>query len=1024
MRISIIITLIFVQFCTYVSAQGVPNFCNIADPFCSNVQGGVTFPASTNSLDAEFGPDYGCLGTQPNPAWYYLQIATSGDIEITMFSTPAEDIDFIIWGPFSSLANICDPASLSTPNIVDCSYSGSDIEIGYITGAQVGEFYMFLITNFSDNPCNINFNQTDGTGSTDCAVLCDISSVSVNVGQCDPATNQYTITGTVNFSNAPSSGTLNVTNSAGGSVSLPVTGSSQTYSFTGLSANGAAGTITATFSADATCTLTSNYTAPPSCSACSVTASSTTPCVGGNIDLTASATGALPGATYSWTGPNGFTSSLQNPTIVGASVADNGAYTVTLTSGVCNSTSTVNVTVNPIPTTPSPSSSSPVCENGNLNLTVAAVAGASYSWSGPNGFSSTDQNPSINPVTLNQAGQYSLIVTVNGCPSLEGTTQVVVNAAPAAPTLTSNGPICEGLALQLNAAPNLLPTQTIAWTGPAGFTSTLQNPTIANAGLTNIGTYSASVTQNGCTSLAGTVDVVIVPTPATPTLTSNSPICENTTLTITPQAYAVPVTYSWSGPNGFTSTASSISFTNTQLIDAGVYSLIVTVQNTTCSSAIGNVSVVVNPAPQSNAGADISICPQVNGNIGSPPVPGVTYNWSPTTGLNDFTAANPIVNLTSTLPTNQIFTYTVTSTVQGCSSTDVVEVTLFPQPQAAIVAPAPQCFSGNAFSFVAGGQFPSNSTFLWDFGANSTPISSTAQNPSNVVFAFTGQQPVSLSITSNGCTSNLATTNAVVLPMPVANFVADKYEGCDPMYVRFTNLSESLNGTLTYQWDLGNGTSSNQTDPASVYSIPGSYNVRLKASSSNGCTDIYSINGMITVHPTPEAGFLITPGQNITIIDPTVKFEDFSVGATQVEYEIDVLDVLFDFNPSYTFTDTGAYFINQIVTNQFGCADTMTKEIVVDFGFKIFVPKAFSPNNDGKNDLFMAYGEDVNEFEFRVFNRWGQLMFTTYDVTSGWDGTIRNSGRLATNDLYIYAIKGTDKYGRQFEVSGTVNLIK
>lgn len=1006
-----------------VKAQ-VPNLCNIADPFCSNVQGGVTFPASTNSLDAEIGPDYGCLLTQPNPAWYYLQIADSGPIEITMFSTPGNDIDYIIWGPFSSLAGVCDPGALSASNIEDCSFSTASVEVGLIDNAITGEFYMFLITNYSNSVCDINFDQTGGTGSTDCSVLCDISAISVNVGQCDPATNLYTVNGTVNFTNAPTTGTLNVSNSSGGSVSLPVTGTSQNFSFTGLSANGAAGTITATFSEDATCTFTSNFTAPAACSSCSVTASSTSACVGGNIDLTASAPGALPGSTYSWTGPNGFTSNLQNPSITNATAANNGAYTVTVTSGVCTASSTVNVTLFAIPIAPTPSNSGPVCENGNLNLTTIAIPGATYAWTGPQSFTSSLQNPSINPVANNQAGQYSLTVTVNGCVSPAGATQVVVNPAPAAPTLTSNGPICEGVTLQLNSSPNLLPTQTIAWTGPIGFTSTLQNPTIAGAGLTNSGTYSAIVTQNGCSSLAGTVDVAIIQTPATPILASNSPVCENTLLTITPQAYPVPVTYNWTGPNGFTSTASSISTSNAQVADAGVYSLIVTVQNTTCSSAIGNVSVSVNQAPQANAGADISICPQVNGNLGSPATPGITYNWSPTTGLNDFTAANPIVNLTSLSPNNLILTYTVTATIQGCSSTDEVLVTLFPQPQASITAPNPQCFSGNAFTFVAGGQFPSNSTFLWDFGANATPSTSTQQNPSNVVFAFTGQQPISLTITANGCASNLASTNAVVLPMPVANFVADKYEGCDPMYVRFTNLSETLNGTLTYQWDLGNGLSSNLTDPASIYSIPGSYDVRLKASSSNGCTDIYAINGMITVHPTPEAGFLITPGQNITIIEPTVRFEDLSIDATQVEYEIDVLDVLFDFNPSYTFADTGVYIINQIVRNQFGCADTMTKEIVVDLGFKIFVPKAFSPNNDGKNDLFMAYGEDVNEFEFRIFNRWGQLMFTTYDVTSGWDGTIKGSGKLATNDLYIYAIKGTDKFGRQFEVSGTVNLIK
>ena len=1011
-------------FCSKLSAQGPPNLCEIAAPFCTNVQGGVTFPASTNSADAQIGPDYGCLFTQPNPAWYYLQIATAGPIEISMFSTPSEDIDFIIWGPFNSLAGVCAPGALNFLNIVDCSYSTASTEVGLIPNAQVGEFYMFLITNYSNQQTNINFNQTGGTGATDCSVLCDISGITLNVGTCDPATNLYNITGTVNFTNAPTVGNLVVTNSLGGSVNLPVGGTSQNFSFTGLTSDGASGSITATFSDDATCTFTANFTAPAACSQCAVTASFTSACSGGTISLTATPTGALPGATYSWTGPNGFTSNVQNPTIPAATAANDGTYTVTLTSGVCSSTSSVNVAVIPIPATPVVQNSGPVCENGTLNLTTPAVAGATYNWTGPNSYTSTSQNPTVNPVALTNAGQYSLTITVSGCTSAAGTTNVVVNVAPVAPTVTSNSPICEGAALQINSTPNLLPGQTISWTGPAGFTSNLQNPTIASGALINIGTYSAVVTQNGCSSIPSTIDVLIVPTPETPIINSNSPVCQFTPLNLSAQAYAFPVTYAWVGPNGFTSTSPTVNISSVQPTDAGLYSLVVTVQNTTCSSAAGSSQVVVNQAPQANAGADIQVCPGVSGNIGSPATPGAVYLWSPVSGLSDFTAANPIVNLPNLSGSDLTINYIVTASQNGCISRDTVVVTVFQQPVAAFTAPNPQCFAGNSFSFVAGGQFPANSTFLWNFGANASPSTSTQQNPAGVTFGSTGNQPISLIINANGCPSNMATANVTVLTMPVANFTADKFEGCDPMYVRFTNLSETLTGNLTYQWDLGNNTSSTATNPTSIYSVPGTYNVRLKVTASNGCTDAYIINGMITVRPTPEAGFVITPGQNLTIMDPVVSFEDFSVGATVCEYEIGNIDVLFDFNPKYTFPDTGVYVINQIVSNQFGCSDTMTKFITVDFGFKIFFPKAFSPNNDGRNDIFKAYGEDVNDFELRIFNRWGQLLFTTYDFTSGWDGTIRNTGRLLSNDVYLYTAKGTDKYGRQFESTGTVNLIK
>ena len=1002
-----------------------PENCANAAPFCSGVQGSVTFPGSTDAGEAQPGLGYGCLLTQPNPAWYFLEIQNTGPIQITMSSTPSLDIDYAIWGPFTSNQNLCNPTDISSANQISCGYSGLTTEIGLIPNAISGEFYLFLITNFSNLPCNITFNQTGGSGLSNCAALCSIDNFTLTPGQCDPLTNTFSLIGAATFSNPPINGDIILYNAEGGSSLSPIAPSgTQSFTIPNLPANGIGGTAIVSFGNDGTCLVLANYTAPISCSVCAVTATVINPCLGGNINLIADSPDALPGSTYSWTGPNGFVSSVQNPTISAATFANSGIYSVTVLSGVCSSSATVITAVTSVPVTPNPTNSGPVCVNGILNLTSALFPGVTYNWSGPNGFSSTVQNPILNPVTINDAGPYSLIIMENGCPSLEGTTQVVVNPSPAPPIVSSNSPICEGVNLQLNASPNLLPSQSISWTGPSGFNSVLQNPTVTGAGFINSGNYSAFITQNGCSSLAGTVDVEIIQTPATPIISTNSPVCINNNLTLSPQSYSSPVLYNWIGPNGFTSSASSIAISDAQLTNAGDYSLIVTVQNTTCASAIGNVTVIVSVAPQANAGADISICPQINGNIGEAPTPGVTYLWSPTTGLNDFNSANPIFNLASTSPNNQVLLYTVTASLQNCSTTDQVEITLFSNLFASITAPIPQCFSSNSFSFTAGGLFPANSTFLWDFGLNANPTSSTAQNPNNIIYNFTGQQPVSLSITANGCPSNLATTNINVLPMPTSNFIADNYIGCDPMYVRFTNLSETLNGTLTYQWNLGNGLSSTQTNPNSIYSIPGSYDVKLKVTSSNGCSDVYAVNTMITVSITPEAGFIISPGQNITILDPTINLEDFSVGASQVEYQIDDLDILYDYNPSYTFADTGTYFIKQIVANQFGCADTMVKEVVIDFGFKVFVPKAFSPNFDGKNDFFMVYGEDFDEFEFKVFSRWGQLMFTTFDATSGWDGTIRNSGIIANNDLYIYAVKGTDKYGRQFEVSGTVNLIR
>ena len=134
--------------------------CIGAEPFCTGTT--VNFPASTNST-GNFPPNvfFDCLGTQPNPAFYYLQIDQPGNITITMQSNPLVDIDFICWGPFNDPNTMCD--SLTAAYVEDCSYSIAAVETCDIINAVSGQFYILLITNYSNVTCNIDFSQTDLT---------------------------------------------------------------------------------------------------------------------------------------------------------------------------------------------------------------------------------------------------------------------------------------------------------------------------------------------------------------------------------------------------------------------------------------------------------------------------------------------------------------------------------------------------------------------------------------------------------------------------------------------------------------------------------------------------------------------------------------------------------------------------------------------------------------------------------------------------------------------------------------------
>src|SRR5205814_339943 len=163
----------------------------------------------------------------------------------------------------------------------------------------------------------------------------------------------------------------------------------------------------------------------------------------------------------------------------------------------------------------------PYCQGATIQLSTPLVSGATYSWTGPNGFTSSQQNPTRSGATTADAGTYSVTITVSGCTSAAGTTSVVVNPAPATPTATNGGPYCQGATIQLSTP--LVSGATYSWSGPNSFTSSQQNPTRSNATTADAGTYSVTITVSGCTSAAGTTSVVVNPIPATPTASNGGP---------------------------------------------------------------------------------------------------------------------------------------------------------------------------------------------------------------------------------------------------------------------------------------------------------------------------------------------------------------------------------------------------------------------------------------------------------------------------------------------------------------------
>jgi hypothetical protein len=563
-----------------------------------------------------------------------------------------------------------------------------------------------------------------------------------------------------------------------------------------------------------------------------VTASSPV-CTGGTITLS---TPTVAGATYAWTGPAAFTSALQNPTRTGVTAAMAGTYSVTVTTGGCTSAAgTAAVVVNAAPAAPTAGSNSPVCAGSTINLTSTTVAGATYSWTGPSTFTSAVQNPSRPSATAAMAGTYSVTATVGGCTSAAATTAVVVNAVPATPTVTASSPVCAGATITLSTP--TVAGATYAWTGPAAFTSAVQNPSRPSATAAMAGTYSVTVTTSGCTSAAGTGTVVVNPTPATPTAGSNSPVCAGSAINLTSTTVA-GATYAWTGPSAFTSAVQNPSRPSATAAMAGTYSVTATAGG--CTSAAATTTVVVNTAPATpTVTASSPVCTGTTITLSTPAVTGATYAW---TGPAAFTSAvqNPTRPGASA---SMAGTYSVTVTVGGCTSAaGTGTVVVNPTPAApAAGSNSPVC-AGSVINLTA--TTVAGATYAW---TGPSTFTSGVQNPSRPSATAAMAGTYSVTATVGGCTSAAATTAVVVNAVPATPAVTASSPVCAGATI---TLSTPAVTGATYAWTGPAAFTSavrNPTRPSATAAMAGTYSVTV---TTGGCTSAAG-TGTVVVNPTP-----------------------------------------------------------------------------------------------------------------------------------------------------------------------------
>ncbi len=723
-------------------------------------------------------------------------------------------------------------------------------------------------------------------------------------------------------------------------------------------------------------------------------------CSGNTLILTS--TPDFPGETWLWKGPNGYTSTLSDPTRPFALTSYSGVYTLIATLNGCVDSTTVNVRIDSTPAVPIVSSNSFVCETDTLKLfSNSATAGVTYSWVGPSGFTSTLANPVIPNAPLTANGNYSVTVTLGGCSS-RASVLGEVRLKPM-PILGSNSPVCTGNPLNLTTtAP---PGSTFAWTGPLSYTSTLQYPSINPAITANTGTYSVIVTLNGCSSDMAWITVAVDTTPELPVLTTNSPgppgatLCEGDTLKFTSFSATIFTMYTWNGPNSFFSTLQNPMILHATALASGVYTLVASIG--TCS-ATATITATITPTPPLTVSSNTPVCSGAADTIKliATGNPGSTFTWTgPYTFFSN--AQNP---LRTPVDTEYHGVYHATVLLDGCTNTAATTVVVNPTPPPPWIKWLTYCQYYDADYLQAFG-----TNVLWYTSSAPGTIGSVvppkpATDVVGIKFYFTNQ-------TILNCPSAIDSIRVTVNPSPTVT-VGPDVTVCPWDSVVLTAVN--TDAIAYYHWYPSMYV--NDTSAASVIVRPETdMDYSVISSNMYGCTDTATVNVTVKANAVihiPDS-VLLYPGETYQI-EPSTNCTWFS------------------WNPSGGLS--GKYLSNPVASpeistkyvvtgvTEWGCKTKDSINVNINGESVITVPNAFAPGT-GVNGVFKLIRRgQANLRYFRVYDRWGVVVFQTSNIEEGWDGTYKGTPQPV--GVYIYDISAVSVTGKMFSKTGNVTLLR
>jgi gliding motility-associated-like protein len=695
-----------------------------------------------------------------------------------------------------------------------------------------------------------------------------------------------------------------------------------------------------------------------------------------------------------------------------------GNYTATVQdANGCVATGSSVVALDPGNLTVSVSSSTNVSCNGFCDGQASAMIAG-----GTAPFLSVWDDPSFQQTPIATglcAGTYNVgVADVNGCLATAQTTitEPTLLVANAVMDIQSNCGNPDGQATVTASGGSIATNYGYSWNS---------SPAQSNAIATSLApaNYIVTVTDdNGCSTNA---NVTVTSTPgfsASIISSSNATcfqLCNGTATAQAGPGVVLPVSYSWNTtPVQNSATANNLCSGNhvvTMVDDVGCLA--------TANILISEPTLVTTTVSTSASPICIGESSTLTASASGGTQPYSSYLWvaspaDPTLNANQLnTTVSPLTTTTYNF---------IATDANGCSSAASAVTVQVRQPlNLSIVRPVSSPDTGicpydfAVIDLQATGGDGNYTYYLAPDNLNPVSLPMQVQPNSTTTYSFQ---------VSDGCTTPpaFASSTIEVYLLPNVNFSGDLLSGCHEHTTSFTDLTSPT--PVAWSWDFGDpssvGNYQSISNPSHQFSAPGLYTVSLQVTSGDGCLNDTIKPSYIEVFPVPIANFSANP-ERTTVLQADIDFTDLSSGnLASWNWDFGTGDTSGIQNPSYQYLDTGMFTVRLLVTSVDGCTDVTRRTVVIDPDFMFYVPNAFSPNMDGRNDYFRGYGEGVNwdTYELTIYNRWGEEIFYSADVETPWRGWFKD--REVEVGVYVWKIRIFSTSGIEHVYRGGVSLLR